>query len=251
LIVKALLKFSPQFIYEKSDQRLRELEGLIPANGLCYGNMPDLVEIKQHDIRFFVDIEKGQKTGFFFDLRTIREELRTLAQDKDVLDLFCYSGSFALYAAKGGARSVLGIDASKLAIELAAQNAKVNNFQQVNFECGDAFDFLRTDKKYYDLIILDPPSFTKSRKETSDARRGYKEINRQAMKRLNKNGVLITTCCSYHFTEEEFLKVINKAAVDTGLNFRIIKRATQSLDHPILLTMPESYYLKCYFLQKV
>ena len=251
LIVDALIKFSPQFIYEKSDERLRKLEGLNLANGLCYGKKNDLTEIEQGGIKFSVDIENGQKTGFFFDLREIREKLSMLAKDKEILDLFCYTGGFSFYAAKGGAKSVLGIDSSKTAIEIAKHNGQLNNFQQVNFECGDAFDFLRDNKKCFDIIILDPPSFTKSKTELSNARRGYKEINFQAMKRLNENGMLITTCCSYHFSEEEFLKVINSAAADAGVNFRIIERATQALDHPVLLNMPESHYLKCYFLQRV
>ena len=250
LIVKELVKFSPEFIYEKSDERLRKLEGLSLANGLVYGKKFDLIEIKQNDIKFLVDIENGQKTGFFFDLREIREKLSMLAKDKEVLDLFCYTGGFSLYAARGGAKSVLGIDSSEDAIEIAKHNGELNNFKRVNFECGDVFDFLRDDKKCYGIIVLDPPSFTKSKTELSSARRGYKEINLQAMKRLDKNGILITTCCSYHFSEAEFLKVINSAAADTGLNFRIMARATQALDHPILLNMPESHYLKCYFLQR-
>ncbi len=249
VVVNALLQSSPKFIYEKSDERLRQLEGLAVKNGLVYGQKPDLIEIKQDGIKFLVDIEKGQKTGFFFDLREIRQRLSEMVRDKTVLDLFCYTGGFSLYAAKGNAQEVTGIDSSMAAVELARQNAELNSMKQTHFECADAFDYLRNTQSSYDIIILDPPSFIKSKKELPNARRGYKEINLQAMKKLKQNGVLVTTCCSYHFSEDEFLRVLSRAAADSGKNFRIIKKMSQALDHPILLNMPETNYLKCFFLR--
>jgi 23S rRNA (cytosine1962-C5)-methyltransferase len=249
LVCDSLRRFDPQFIYEKSEPRLRRLEGLALDNGLLSGKPPGLVSIVQDRINFLVDIEKGQKTGFFFDLRAIRNLVSTMSRDKTVLDLFCYTGGFALYAARAGAKSVLGIDSSRSAVELARENCRLNGFQEVEFKCADVFDFLRSEKADHDVIILDPPAFAKGKQELANARRGYKEINLQAMKRLNREGILVTTCCSYHVTEDDFYDVLKSAAQDAGLRFRVIGRVGQAADHPVLLGMPESLYLKCFVLQ--
>jgi 23S rRNA (cytosine1962-C5)-methyltransferase len=170
---------------------------------------------------------------------------------KKVLDLFCYTGAFSLYAARGNAASVFGIDTSARAIELARKNADLNKNGTVRFECTNAFDFLRNDKQLYDLIVLDPPSFTRSKKGLADARRGYKELNLRAMRKLKKGGILVTTCCSYHVSTEVFVEILQRAERDSGVVLRIVGRGGQSLDHPVLLAMPETNYLKCFFLQRV
>jgi 23S rRNA (cytosine1962-C5)-methyltransferase len=250
IIFKSLIRFKPHFIYERSDSMLRKLEGLEPEQGLLHGELYRPLVIKQDEIPFIVDVEAGQKTGFFFDLADIRKKTSKLCKGKKVLDLFCYSGSFSLYAARGGARSITGVDSSQPAIALAIENSKLANIKIAQFVCADAFDFLHHDKQQYDIIVVDPPSFAKSKKSLAAARQGYRNINRQAMTHLERNGLLITTSCSHHLGEQEFVEILHKSSFDAGLNFRIIDRATQSPDHPVLLSMPESQYLKCLFLQR-
>ncbi|MDH4210312.1 MAG: class I SAM-dependent rRNA methyltransferase [candidate division WOR-3 bacterium] len=251
MITKSLARMKPDFVYERSDAQLRKLEGLEPVQALHYGNLVNPVTIKQDDIPFLVDIEKGQKTGFFFDLKEIRNMVMERAKDKKVLDLFCYTGAFSLYSASGGARSATAVDSSRSAIELAMKNSENAGVAVTQFVCADVFDFLRRDEQLYDVIIVDPPSFTKSKKSLISARRGYGDINRQAMKHLAKDGILVTTSCSYHINEQDFQEILRKAAVDAGILMQITDRATQSLDHPILLNMPESNYLKCFFLRRI
>ena len=251
MVIESLARMKPGFIYEKSDSQLRKLEGLESKQGLIFGTLEKPVLIKQDDFLFTVDIEQGQKTGFFFDLADIRRKVRDNSRDRNVLDLFCYSGSFSIYAVCGSAASVTGVDSSEPAIALAQENCRRNNMQDVRFVCDDAFDFLRNDRDCYDLIIVDPPSFTKSKRALAAARRGYKDINLLAMKHLNKNGVMVTTSCSYHLSEEDFKDVLHKSAIAAGIDLRITGRVTQSLDHPILLNMPETNYLKCLFLQRI
>lgn len=250
MIIKSLARMKPDFVFERSDAQLRKLEGLEPVQALRYGNLVNPVTIKQDHIPFLVDIEKGQKTGFFFDLKDIRRMVMERTKDKKVLDLFCYTGAFSLYSAYGGARSVTAVDSSQSAIDLAIKNSENAGIAVTRFVCADVFDFLRDDEQQYDVVIVDPPSFTKSKKSLSSARRGYGEINRQAMKHLAKDGILVTTSCSYHINEQDFQEILRKAAVDSGILMQITNRATQSLDHPILLNMPESHYLKCFFLRR-
>ncbi len=250
-ILHALNKFSPTFVYEKNDPYLRSLEGLDVHGGLLGGTAPGPVEIQQDDMRFLVDIEHGQKTGFFFDLATIRQRVKALAYGRNVLDLCCYSGAFSVYAARGGAASVKAVDTSEPALALARENAGLNECGNIAFEKADIFDFLKSDNELYDLIILDPPSFTRSKRKTAEARRGYRDVNLHAMKKLKPGGYLVTTCCSYHVPDNEFLQVLEKAGNRAGRMLRITGHETQAPDHPILLTMPETYYLKCYILQAV
>jgi 23S rRNA (cytosine1962-C5)-methyltransferase len=251
MIIKSLIEMNPGFIYERSDTQLRKIEGLQPQQGLRYGEFANPVCIKQSNIPFLVDVEKGQKTGFFFDLADIRSKVEQECKDRKVLDLFCYTGAFSLYAARGGAVSVTGVDASASAIALAIENSARAGSKVTDFIHADVFDFLSHDAQTYDLIIVDPPSFTKSRKGLTAARRGYRDLNRQAMKHLAKAGLLVTTSCSYHIAEDDFLMTLSNAAVDAGIKLQVTNRMTQSLDHPILLNMPESHYLKCFFLQRV
>jgi len=251
LIVNSLLRMNPESIYEKNDAPLRALEGLQARAGLIHGQLKNPVPIELDGLRFLVDIESGQKTGFFLDLNDIRQKIRLFSGNRKVLDLFCYTGAFSCYAACGGATSTTGVDSSETAIALARENCRINKMEKTVFIHADVFDFLRSDTSTYDLIILDPPSFAKSKKTLVAARRGYKEINIQAMKHLNKDGILITTSCSYHISEEAFREILSKAAIDAGVSLAIISRASQGFDHPILLNMPESHYLKCFFLKRV
>ncbi len=242
--------FNPVGIYEKSDENLRKLEGLGSESKTIYGKIPEFIEIEQDGIKFLVDIVNGQKTGFFFDQRENRNKITEFAHG-EILDCFCYTGGFSLYAAKKG--NVLGIDLSEKAIEIAKKNALLNNLE-CNFECADVFKILRefyNKNRKFDTIILDPPSFTKSKKKKFDALRGYKEINLMAMKLLNENGILFTSSCSYHISNEEFLNMLRDAARDAKKNFIIINQGKQAKDHPVLLNFPESNYLKAYFLRMV
>ncbi|UCF71455.1 MAG: class I SAM-dependent rRNA methyltransferase [candidate division WOR-3 bacterium] len=251
LVVNSLLRLDPQSIYERSDSSPRALEGLEQRNGLLYGALKNPFPVELDGMNFLVDIEQGQKTGFFLDLNAVRQKTRSLSNNRKVLDLFCYTGAFACYAAQGGAKSVTGVDSSKTAIALAKENCRLNGLKQIAFTHADVFEYLRTDKSTYDLIILDPPSFAKSKKTLAAARRGYRDINTQAMKHLGREGILITTSCSHHVSEEDFRDILTKAAIDAGVNLSIIHTATQGLDHPILLNMPESRYLKCFFLKHI
>ena len=251
MIIKSLTRLKPGFIYEKSDTQLRKLEGLEAVQKLHYGNLTNPVAISQAGIPLMVDVETGQKTGFFFDLADIRKMVKEISRGRTVLDLFCYTGAFSLYAASGGALSVTAVDSSQSAIELAKLNSINAGTDDIRFICADAFEFLRNHEQQYDIVIVDPPSFTKSKKSLSAARRGYGEINRRAMKRLANDGVLVTTSCSYHMNEQDFLEILRKAAVDAGILMEITDRATQSSDHPVLLNMPESHYLKCIFLRRI
>ncbi len=250
MIIRSLARMDPGFIYEKNDTQLRKLEGLEPRQGLLYGELSNPVLIKQDDIPFFVDVEKGQKTGFFFDLADIRKYVKGISEGRKAIDLFCYSGSFTLYAARGGARSVTGVDSSQSAIAQAIKNCANAGITGMKFVCADAFNFLSHDDNFYDLIIVDPPSFTKSRKSIKMALRGYQKINLQAMNHLENGGFLVTTTCSYHITDNDFQELLRKAALEAGIKLNLRSRATQSLDHPILLNMPESHYLKCFVLQR-
>ncbi len=250
ILIDSLLSLNPTAIYEKSENHFRELEGLAINNGLASGELDDKIMIEQDGKKFLVDIINGQKTGFFFDLREARRKFAEYAAGRKTLDLFCYTGGFSCYAGMAGAASVLGIDSSQPALDLAAENCDLNGLKSIQFQCQDVHDFFYADKEKYDLIALDPPSFTKTRKNMRQAKKGYWAINRQAMKRLSDNGILFTTCCSYHFSEEEFEKTVAQAASDARCRFRIIDRLAQASDHPVLLGMPESRYLKGLVLQK-
>ncbi|MGB9720368.1 MAG: class I SAM-dependent rRNA methyltransferase [bacterium] len=242
--------FNPEGIYEKSDENLRKLEGLEPENRPICGKIPELVEIEQDGIKFLVDIINGQKTGFFFDQRENRQKIAEFACG-EILDCFCYTGGFSLYAAKKG--KVSGIDSSEKAIEIAKKNAVLNNLE-CDFQCEDVFKTLRklyNENKRFDTIILDPPSFTKSKKKKFDALRGYKEINLMAMKLLNDGGILFTSSCSYHISNEEFLSMLRDSAKDAGRKFAIVHQGNQTKDHPVLLNFPESNYLKAFFLKNI
>ncbi|WP_027356525.1 class I SAM-dependent rRNA methyltransferase [Desulfofundulus thermocisternus] len=244
---------NPAGIYERNDVSVRELEGLPLRTGFLKGPFNPVVEIEENGLRFLVDLAGGQKTGYFLDQRENRLALEGLARDARVLDCFCHTGTFSVYAARFGAREVLGIDVAGDALEMARENAARNGFDRVcTFREGNAFDELRDlDRagERFDLIILDPPAFTKSREALEGAIRGYKEINLRAMKLLPAGGFLVTCSCSYHMTESLFMEVLLDAARDVKRQLRLVEMRRQARDHPMLLASPETYYLKCFVLQ--
>ena len=239
-------EFHPRAIVERNDVRVRQHEGLDLKTGVLYGTAPGEFEILQHDIRFIVSPLAGQKTGSFLDQRENRMAARTVAHGR-ALDCFTFNGAFALHLANV-CDSVTGIDISAEAIQSAQRNAAINNAANVDFQEANVFDALReleaADERF-DTIVLDPPAFAKNRASVKAAARGYKEINLRALKLLNPGGVLITCTCSYHMSEEFFMKLLTEAANDAHKRLQLIEKRTQASDHPILLGVPETYYLKC------
>ncbi len=242
----------PAGIWERSDVPVRRLEGLEQTTGLLRGEVPDEVEMRENGIRFLVDVKHGQKTGFFLDQKQNRAAIAPLCRDARVLDCFCHNGSFSLHAAKYGAKSVLGVDISEEALEVARRNAELNGFTNVTFEAHNCFDLLRQltdDGEQYDLVILDPPAFTKNKAAVQSAIRGYKEINLRGLKLVRPGGFLVTCSCSQHVLPEMFQDVINQAARDAKKRIRLVEYRTQGYDHPILPQSVETKYLKTMILQ--
>jgi len=243
----------PRGIYERSDVPVRRLEGLEQTTGRIFGIIPDRVEMKENGIKFLVDVKNGQKTGFFLDQKENRAAIEPFCRGARVLDCFCHNGSFSLHAAKFGARSVLGVDISEEAVEVCRENARINGLDNVaQFEVHNCFDHLRelTDaKEKFDLVILDPPAFTKTRSAVEGALRGYKEINLRGLKLVREGGFLVTCSCSQHVSPAQFQEVINQAARDSKKKVRLVENRTQGHDHPILPASPETQYLKCMILQ--
>lgn len=239
----------PQGIWERNDVPVRKLEGLQMTTGLLYGEVPDRVEMTENGVRFWVDVKEGQKTGFFLDQKENRAAIAPFVRNKTVLDCFTHTGSFALHAARYGAKEVTGVDISEYACEFAAENARLNGFEdRVRFVTANAFDLLAEESrqgKKYDVIILDPPAFTKTRSQIESALRGYKEINLRAMKMVEPGGYLVTCSCSQHVTPDLFKKMVTDAAKDARVLLRQVEFRTQGRDHPILPAAPETEYLKC------
>lgn len=253
-IVAALTDLlSPEGIYERNDAPVRDLEGLDRRAGFMGKPFDPLIRITENGLPFLVDVEKGQKTGHFLDQRENRQVVRNLAKGRSVLDCFCYTGGFSIHAAAGGAASVEGIDASEWAVEMAGRNAGLNDVDGVaRFTVANSFDELRNrerSRERYDMVILDPPAFAKSRGALEGAVRGYKEINLRAIKILNPGGILVTCSCSRHLTEDLLIGVVAEALRDSGRRGRMIEKRTQAKDHPFLIAAPESYYLKCLVLE--
>ena len=242
----------PAGIWERSDVPVRRLEGLEQTTGLLRGEVPDEVEMVENGIRFLVDVKRGQKTGFFLDQKQNRATLEPLCRDARVLDCFCHNGSFSLHAAKYGASSVLGVDISEEALEVARRNAALNGYDNVTFEAHNCFDLLHelTDAgEKFDLVILDPPAFTKNKAAVQSAIRGYKEINLRGLKLVRPGGFLVTCSCSQHMLPEMFQDVINQAARDAKKRIRLVEYRTQGYDHPILPQSVETKYLKTMIIQ--
>ena len=253
MIVELLVEVvNPRGIYERSDVPVRRYEGLEQRSGLLYGNVPDQIDMYENGILFSVDLKDGQKTGFFLDQKQNRAGIAPFCKDARVLDCFCHNGSFSLHAAKFGARSVLGVDISEDALVVARENARRNNLDNVTFEAHNCFDHLRelTDAgEKFDLVVLDPPAFTKSKATVESALRGYKEINLRGLKLVKSGGYLVTCSCSQHISTEMFQQMINEAVRDSKKRVRMIEYRTQGYDHPILPASPETKYLKCMYLQ--
>ena len=243
----------PKGIWERSDVPVRRLEGLEQTTGLLYGEVPDSIDMVENGLCFVVDVKNGQKTGFFLDQKENRAAIAPLCKGARVLDCFCHNGTFSLHAAKNGAKSVLGVDISEEALEVARLNAENNGLSDVvAFEAHNCFDHLRklTDAhEQFDVVILDPPAFTKTRAAVESALRGYKEINLRGMKLVRKGGFLVTCSCSQHVSPEQFRDMINQAARDSKTKLRLVENRTQGHDHPILPASPETQYLKCMILQ--
>lgn len=238
--------FTPRAIIERNDVRVRQHEGLEMIVGTLYGEAPTEFEIVQEGIRFLVAPLSGQKTGSFLDQRENRIAARAVAHGR-ALDCFTFAGAFALNLA-GVCTSVVGIDISAEAVESARRNAELNNITNVEFREANVFDALReleTAGEHFDTIVLDPPAFAKNRASVNAAARGYKEINLRAIKLLNPGGILVSCTCSYHMPEDLFLGIIAAAGSDAHRKLQLLEKRTQAGDHPILLGVPETYYLKC------
>ena len=239
-------------VFERSDAKERLKEGMERVKGFIGEPFNTIVPITENGVRYLVDVENGQKTGFFLDQKYNRLAIQRLAKDVRVLDCFTHTGSFALNAAKGGAKEVTAVDASAPALEMAEKNAKLNGFSQVRFLKADVMDFLPEQEKAgesYDLVILDPPAFAKSRANVKNAKKGYREINKAGMKLVRKGGFLATCSCSRFMTRELFEEMLKEAAREAHVRIRQIEARTQSPDHPILWGADESSYLKFYILQ--
>lgn len=242
-------------VYERSDAKVRLNEGMERIKGFIGEEFDTKVEIVENGVKYMVDVKDGQKTGFFLDQKYNRLAIQKLCKGAKVLDCFTHTGSFALNAGIAGAASVLGVDASQLAVDQATENAKLNGLENtVHFKCEDVFELLPELEKAgekFDVFILDPPAFTKSRNSIKNAIKGYREINLRAMKLVKNGGYLATCSCSHFMDYELFTKTIHQAAQNVHKRLRQVEYRTQAADHPILWAADESYYLKFYIFQVV
>jgi 23S rRNA (cytosine1962-C5)-methyltransferase len=252
-IVSALVALlSPKGILERNDPKVRLLEGLPQTVSLLYGEVPEIVEVQEGAVKLEVDLWKGQKTGLFLDQRENHVMARSYASGR-VLDGFTYNGGFALQVA-GVASEVIAVDISKEALARVASNAARNGLTNVHVREANVFDLLRElyeAGERFDTVILDPPAFAKSKDSAPKARRGYKDINLRALKLLRPGGTLITCSCSYHVNEADLEEILADAAADAGATVSVIEKRRQARDHPVLLGVPETYYLKCFVLRKL
>ena len=240
-------------VYERSDAKEREKEGLAKVKGFIGESFDTNIEIVENGVHYMVDVENGQKTGFFLDQKYNRLAMQRICKGKKVLDCFTHMGTFALNAGIAGAKDVTGLDISEYAVEQAARNAKLNHLEDtVHFRCANVLDELpklAAAGEQYDVVILDPPAFTKSREATKNAIKGYREINMKGMKLVKDGGYLATCSCSHFMTQELLAKTIKEAAKATHKRLRQVEYRTQAPDHPILWAADESYYLKFYIFQ--
>lgn len=243
-------KFSPRGILERNDVAIRALEGLEEIKGVLSGEAANHVVVTMNGLRFAFDLLEGQKTGGFLDQRENQRAAQSYAYGR-ALDCFSYTGGFAVTLSTR-CESVLGIDSSEEALRMAQRNGELNNASNIEWKQANCFDFLRAADQagdQFDIVVLDPPAFARQRSNLESALRGYKELNLRALKILNPGGYLITCSCSYHVTEADFLTAIASAAVDARRTVTVVERRTQARDHPILLTVPETHYLKCLILR--
>ena len=250
-VVSSLLKIFPETrgIIAKNTSTLRQLEGLPLGENILFGTIPETIEADENGIRLNISLEGSQKTGYFLDQSVNRLFIRSMSKGKRVLDCFCNQGGFALNAAIGSAEYALGIDSSAPAVEMATNNARLNKFANTNFKIADVFDFLGKSEQNgdkWDIIILDPPSFTKSKKTVPTAKKGYEKLNRLALRLLPPGGILATASCSQHIREDVFLGLVQYQAARLGRQLRTIYRGMQAPDHPVLTSMSETQYLKFY-----
>ncbi len=253
-IVAALQKiFNPKGIYERNDVPVRELEGLSQQKGFLSDPFDTNIVIRENGLRFNVDIANGQKTGYFLDQQDNRRQIRHIVKDADVLGAFCYTGTFEIHAAHYAARSVLGLDISENACAQATKNAALNGYENIcRFECVNAFDVLKTwakEGRQYDVVMLDPPSFTKTRENIQKAITGYKEITLRGMKLVKPGGFLVTSSCTNLVQPDMFLDIIGMAAKDARRKLRQVTFQSQSSDHPIVPGMENTNYLKFLIVQ--
>ena len=252
-IVAALVELlKPKGIVERNDPRVRTLEGLGQTVSILHGEVPEVVEVSEGDVRFGVDLRKGQKTGLFLDQRENHLAARRYARGR-VLDAFTYDGGFALQVARQ-ADEVTAVDLSVESLERAKANAARNGLTNVTARDANVFDLLRDlDQRAarFDTVILDPPAFAKSKDAVEKAARGYKEINLRALKILRPGGCLVTCSCSYHVHEEDFEAILADAAVDAGATVTVVEKRRQARDHPVVLGVPETLYLKCLVLRRL
>ena len=242
-------------VYERSDAKVRLQEGMERYKGFIGEPFDTKVEIVENGVRYMVDVEDGQKTGFFLDQKNNRAAIHRFCKGKKVLDCFTHTGSFALNAGIAGAKEVLGVDASQLAVDQATENAALNNLQDtVRFQCADVFELLpelEAKGEKFDVVILDPPAFTKSRNSIKNAVKGYREINVRGLKLVRDGGFLVTCSCSHFMDPDLFAKTIREAANGAHKRLRQVEFRTQTCDHPILWAADQSYYLKFYIFQVV
>jgi 23S rRNA (cytosine1962-C5)-methyltransferase len=252
-IVRILLELlQPRGILERNDPKVRALEGLDPKVGLLHGEVPEVVEVEEGGVKFRADLWKGQKTGLFLDQRENHLAARDYARGR-VLDGFAYHGGFGLHVA-ARASEVLAVDVSEEAVERIGANAALNGLANVVPRVANVFDLLRElddRRERFGTVILDPPAFAKSRSAVEKAWRGYKEINLRALKILEPGGCLVTCSCSYHVHEADFEEILASAAVDAGVEVTVVEKRRQARDHPVVLGVPETYYLKCFVLRKM
>ena len=242
---------NPKCLLLNNDDAIRRKEGMECFTKVLHGELPEETVIHENGIRLSVDVQGGQKTGYFLDQKDNHLFVRQFCRDARVLDCFSYIGGFALNAVAGGAKEVTAVDISENAVELIRRNAELNDMQ-VNTVCANCFDFLRQqvkEKQKYDVIVLDPPAFTKAHANMANACRGYKEIALSAMRMLEAGGVLATHSCSYHMPEDVFVNTVLSAAQDLHRQVRVITLRRQDIDHPVLAGYPESHYLKSLWLQ--
>ncbi len=247
-----IAELSPKTLILRNDEPIREKEGMTLTREVYYGDEIRKTQISENGIRLQVDVFSGQKTGYFLDQKANHRRIAPFVNGKRVLDCFTYTGAFAMNAAKYGAEEVLAVDISQEAIDTARENARLNGFSQITFETANAFDTLRElgkEKRTFDVVVLDPPAFTKSKAALTGAIRGYKEINLSAMKLLPPKGILATHSCSYHMPEAVFVETVLSAAHDLRRQVRIIDLCKQDFDHPLLAGYPESHYLKSLWLE--
>lgn len=245
--------FTPKGIYERNDVPVRELEGMAQQKGFLSAPFDTNIILNENGLKFHVDIENGQKTGYFLDQQDNRRTIQHIVKGADVLESFCYTGTFSLHAAQYGAKSVLGLDISENAVATARRNAELNGYQDIcKFEAVNAFDVLKQwvkEGKRYDVVMLDPPAFTKSRENIQKAITGYKEINLRGMKLTKPGGFLVTASCTNLVPPDLFLKTIDMAAKDAKRKIRQVTWQTQASDHPILWHVPTTQYLKFLIVQ--